>query len=113
MHALLLPTGLAICAGRDHDRRMRLIIHRADGSCRPGILLALIGARIRVSIPGCDDAVEFRLTDGRWLGEAGEPVMIRFNVAAYEFDALVQRAVPQYEDLPAGLDGARGDRRVA
>ncbi len=91
---------------------MRLIIYRADGSWRPAILLAVIGARIRVSVPGCDDAVQFRLAGGRWLAESGEAVVIRFNVAACEFDALAQRAVQDCGDLPAGLDGAGCGVRV-
>ncbi len=69
---------------------MRLIIRYPHGP-KPAIVLATIGPRIRLSIPGCDDAVEIRLADNRWLAEDGTPIEVDFNVPDHEFNALIER----------------------
>ena len=71
---------------------MRLIVRHPDGSIQAAIMVATIGARMRAFVPGCDDAVEFRLADGRWLAENGQAVEIRFDAADDEFDSLAQYA---------------------
>jgi hypothetical protein len=77
---------------------MRLIIRYFDGTLQPAIVMAMSGARMRAFVPGCDDSVEFRLADGRWLAENGEVVEMQFGPAGHEFQALVQHAPEACDD---------------
>ncbi len=83
---------------------MRLAIRFADGSPRPAILLIAIGTRIRVSIPGFDDAVEFRLENGHWFDEAGNLVAIDFDLPEREFASFVQESADACGDRSDALD---------
>jgi len=83
---------------------MRLIIHYPDGSSQPAIIMATIGARMRASVPGCDDAVESRLADGRWLAANGDVVKMQFDVADREFQTLVQDTAEACNDRSDALE---------
>ncbi len=82
---------------------MRLALRFADGSLRPAIMLITIGARMRASLPGCDDAMEFRFEDGQWFGETGNLVDIEFDVPDQEFAALVQGSAAACDDRSDAL----------
>ena len=64
---------------------MRLLIQFIDGSVEAAIFAAALGSRMRVFIPGAEDAVELRWDGGRWFAENGEPVQVRFEPPAEEF----------------------------
>ncbi len=100
----VLPVRLAIQGGCADHRAMRLIIQCPDGSLRPTIIIAMIGTRMRASVPGCDDALEFRLDDGRWLAENGEVVEMQFEVADHKFQALVQDTATACDDQSDKLE---------
>ncbi|MBZ5585097.1 MAG: hypothetical protein LAQ30_23375 [Acidobacteriia bacterium] len=74
---------------------MRLLLRFRDGSLQAAILMALFGSHLRVFIPACDDAVEFRWAGGQWQAENGEPVEIQFNAAREEFHWSAQAALDQ------------------
>ncbi len=70
---------------------MRLAVRFFDGSLVPAIMLSAIGDRIiRASVPGCDDAVQFRCNGGNWFDEAGNIVQIQFGIPEEAFGKLVQ-----------------------
>ena len=41
-----------------------------------GVLLGSKGRKMRIAVPGCDDAVELRSRGGQWFAENGDPVQI-------------------------------------
>jgi hypothetical protein len=61
---------------------MRILIRYSDATVQAAMLLAAIGPRVRAAVPGCDDALEFRRTNERWVAEDGRAVEIEFDVAA-------------------------------
>ena len=73
---------------------MRLLIRYRGGECRQAITLAGIGDRLRVAMPGCDDAVEFRWADGKWLTEGGEPVEIQAEAGFAPSASMEARMAP-------------------
>jgi hypothetical protein len=83
---------------------MRLTVRFADGSLRPAIMLITIGDRIRASVPGCCDAVEFRFEDGHWFDEAENLVDIDFDVPDQEFASLVQDSAAACDDRSDALE---------
>ncbi len=83
---------------------MRLAIQYADGSLRPAVMLVMIGPKMRASLPGCDDAVEFRLADGCWFDEAGNMVEIRFDLPDWDFANLVQESAASCPDRSDALE---------
>ena len=71
---------------------MRLLVRYLDGCLQAAIPIAMFDGRLRVAIPGCDDAVGFRWANGQWLAEDGGPVEIQFDTAPEEFYWCVQQA---------------------
>jgi hypothetical protein len=65
---------------------MRLLIRYVDGSIRIAMFLAVIGSRIRVALPGSDDAVEYPWAGGAWCDESCAPVEIEFEPSEGAFD---------------------------
>jgi hypothetical protein len=55
---------------------MHMLLIYAGGRQEEAILLAGSGDRMRVTMPGRADVVEFRLIDGEWMGESGAAVKI-------------------------------------
>ena len=55
---------------------MHLTISFSDGRRVDAVVLAVSADRMRISIPGIDDATELRATQGAWFTETGEPVEI-------------------------------------
>jgi hypothetical protein len=60
---------------------MRLLIRHCGGSVYCGMLLAVAGCRLRVALPGCNDATEYRWAGGVWCDESGATVDIEFDPA--------------------------------
>ncbi len=71
---------------------MRLLVRHLDGSLQAAILMTILGRHLRVSLPGCDDAVGFRWADRQWLAENGDAVEIQFDAGPEEFYWCVQQA---------------------
>jgi len=55
---------------------MHVIFSYESGQRTEGILLAVSPGRLRVVVRKLNDTVEFRLTEGRWISEDGDPVEI-------------------------------------
>lgn len=69
---------------------MRLLVRYPDGSLQAAILVAVLGGHLRVSIPGCGDAVGLTWAGGEWLADSGDAVQVRFDVAPEEFSRSVR-----------------------
>lgn len=83
---------------------MRLRVHYGDGTCDEAILLIQIGSRVRVAVPGGDDALEFTKHGEVWLAESGERVEIEFNAQAADARAAethVELGLPVWPASPA------------
>ena len=50
----------------------------ADGSTTEALVLAQTENRMRVAIPGADDAIELTNVRGTWISEDCEPVRVQF-----------------------------------
>ena len=55
-----------------------MYINYRDGSSRSGLIVGLSGNVMRVALAGCDDLLEFRLVDNRWISEECEVVSFEF-----------------------------------
>lgn len=81
---------------------MRLLIRYLNGLGQDAILLATMENRIRVAVPGRDDAMEFLFIEGQWISEKMEPVEIEESPeiedfgwsGVSQFDAAVHSAFP-------------------
>ncbi len=83
---------------------MRMLLHWRDGSILPAILISTVGDRLRVAIPACEDAVDFRWADGRWIDETGEVADIQFDAEPEVFDLCMQLSAEKgkkMESLPS------------
>ncbi len=96
--------GLPLSADSADDVTMRLAVRFTDGSLRPAILLMAIGTRMRVSIPGFDDAVELRAENGHWFDEAGSVVAVEFDLPEREFASLVQETADACDNRSDALE---------
>ena len=67
-----------------------VIMHISAGRTMEGVLLEMTPDRMRVSIPGSEDTLELRRSDGAWRLEDGTLV---------EFDALLNDGVSSGEEL--------------
>jgi hypothetical protein len=67
-----------------------LTIQHRDGRSIEAILLCHADGRIRVQIPGCDDATEFRQFKDIWVSEDCEPVRVAFPRAAHRGGPVVK-----------------------
>jgi hypothetical protein len=57
----------------------KMILRYANGSTTEAILLARRENKIRVAIPGSDEALEFTQVHGTWVSEDCEPVRVEFT----------------------------------
>jgi len=64
---------------------MRLLIRYLNGLGQDAILLASMENRIRVAIPGRDDATEFLFIEGQWISEQMDPVEIEESPEIEEY----------------------------
>jgi len=64
---------------------MHLIIAYHDGRRAEAMVLAASTERLRISIPGCDDAMELRVEGDGWITENGERVEIESMIRAEEW----------------------------
>jgi len=55
-----------------------MVLTYTDGSRKEAVLLARMGNRIRVAIPGSDDPLEITDVRGTWVTEDCEPVRVEF-----------------------------------
>jgi len=55
---------------------LHILLIYPGGRQQDGLLLAGTRERMRVTMPGRADAVEFRLIEGTWMGESGASVEI-------------------------------------
>ncbi len=69
---------------------MRILIRYLDGSLRAAMVLAVLGNRLRVALPGCEDVEELRWADRQWLNEDCHPVEIEFSPDPEAFDLIAQ-----------------------
>ncbi len=76
---------------------MRLLIRYINGSVGAAILIATIGNRLRVAVPGNEDIVEFRQLEGQWLAENGQAVAIEFDPGPDEFSRWADVAMAPSE----------------
>jgi hypothetical protein len=76
---------------------MRLLIRYFDGSTHAAVLMGAIGTRLRVAVPGHDDAIEFRRAGDHWLAENGDPVEIEFHAAPEKFYWYVQQSAERLD----------------
>ncbi len=81
---------------------MRLLIRYLNGNGQDAILLATKENRIRVAVPGRDDAMEFRFVEGHWISEALEPVEIEEST---EIESIGWGGLQLDSDALAGLRG--------
>ena len=88
---------------------MEIMIRALNGTAVPGVVVARFGPIMRVAIPGCDDAVEFRLADGTWRSERGEPVQIISHDSA-GFFSMSWRSVMELPELPSAHLGGHTPR---
>ncbi len=93
----LLLLDLFLSRNEAHHIYMRLLIRYPSGYGQDAILLAAMENRIRVAIPGRDDAMEFRFVEGHWISEALEPVEIEESL---EVEGFGWSIAPQPE-MPA------------
>ena len=82
---------------------MRLLIRHLNGYGMDAILLAAMENRLRVAVPGRDDAMEFRYLEGHWISEAMEPVEIEESP---DMDEIGWDGTPQFD--VAALAALRG-----
>lgn len=64
------------------------------------MVLAILGSRLRVALPGCEDVEELRWADGQWLNEDSHPVEIEFSPDPEAFDLIAQIEEVQPEEPP-------------
>ncbi len=55
---------------------IRLKVKSWTGSEFEAILLGWRGMRMRIAVPGCDDATELSCRGGQWFTEDGQPVQL-------------------------------------
>jgi hypothetical protein len=67
---------------------MHLTISYFDGRRVEAIVLAVSADRMRISIPGCDDATELRMAGDFWISEAGEVIEIESMVVGADFSTF-------------------------
>jgi hypothetical protein len=79
----MVREALARC-GRVRQTGLQMIfVKYHNGQTRQGVLLTLGGQSIRVALQGCDDVVEYRQIDGRWISEDCEVVTFDFSERLY------------------------------
>jgi hypothetical protein len=61
---------------------LHILLMYPGGRQQNGLLLARTRERMRVMMPGQADAVEFRMSEGVWMGESGATVEIAAILAA-------------------------------
>ena len=61
---------------------MHVIISYRDGRRVEAIALAAGADRMRISVPGCDDAVALSQTQSGWITETGEAVELEAMIPA-------------------------------
>ena len=60
---------------------MQLVFSFSDGRRTEAVLLAASTDRMRVAIPGQEDAVELRRAEGHWKTESGEHIELESIIA--------------------------------
>lgn len=80
---------------------MQLIISYADGRRIDAVVASVSEERMRIFVPGCDDAVELRLKEGRWVD--GEEVVT--------LDAVITASDSEV-DIPPMTRTATGGRII-
>lgn len=80
---------------------MHLTISFSDGRRAEAVVLAVSADRMRISIPGSDDATELRATQGAWFTETGEPVEIESMI-------LLSDGSSVFPEISPGVRGAAG-----
>lgn len=73
---------------------MHLTMTYFDGRRIEGVVLAVSAERMRISIPGQEDAVELTLHQSVWMTEEQEPVEIDALVAAGDLSSLFAEMQP-------------------
>ncbi len=73
---------------------MHLTMTYFDGRRIGGVVLAVSAERMRISIPGQEDAVELTLHQSVWMTEEQEPVEIDALVAAADLSSLFAEMQP-------------------
>jgi len=79
-----------------------LLINYKDGSARSGLIVGLKGGVMRVALAACEDLLEFRLVDDRWVSDECEVVSFDFppGIGQHEdFRAAVAKVVKPVERL--------------
>jgi hypothetical protein len=72
-----------------------MTIKYSDGSSKEAKVLALAGNILRVAIENGDDAVEFRLLNGRWFSEMLDEVYFEFELASEAREKMLSDALPE------------------
>lgn len=73
---------------------MHLTISFSDGRRADAVVLAVSADRMRISLPGSDDATELRAAHGAWFTETGEPVDIDSIVLLSDGSSLFPEISP-------------------
>ncbi len=55
---------------------MKTLVRYFDGSVDVAIVLAVIGSRLRLALPGREDVTEFQWANGQYVNETGEFVSV-------------------------------------
>jgi hypothetical protein len=75
----MVREALARCAHLRQTGFQMIFVKYHNGQTRQGVLLTLGGQSIRVALQGCDDVVEYRQINGRWISEDCEVVTFDFS----------------------------------
>ena len=80
-----------------------MIVRYFDGTSAEGMIHRLECGRLRATVAGIDDAVEYVLFEGGWTSEAGEDVTFEFTMQR-EVDAVMGTIRATEAECAAGGD---------
>ncbi len=61
-----------------------MLVRNSNGAKQPAVILALIGATMRVALKDGDDVEEYRLVNQTWVSGKLEPVTFEFPLGVFE-----------------------------
>ena len=66
-----------------------MLVRNASGAKHPAVILALIGATMRVALKDSDDVEEYRLVNQTWVSTDLEPVTFEFPLGVFEAIGMI------------------------
>jgi len=83
---------------------MHLILSDGEGRRTEAIVLAFSTDRMRISIPDCEDSIELKLEQERWISDAGAVFEIEAVITGSDASSWFRHAVPAAQAAAASRD---------